>query len=885
MATKKVGKASDNDIANAAAKTHLKDPSKSTKVNNHKLKPHHAKPYRKRHYGSLFILVSFLFIASLLLIDFSIIISHNTNNAKDYLSNKFATQVVNNQTIESSYGYSLQFNPNKYYAAGVTSTDNKLYIGADLSNTKDYKTIVISSNPINKNSNSGSVTINYLSGNNQISNADLQNNLIESESTPNSELTQTSSSDVTINGVTFLKTNWQRQYSGKDSIAQLSALLTTYTGTVNGSPMTVVINHGLTKENSDFTYIIENLNFDKNALQKSSSNQEVIKPISSKSILDRIFFSGIATAAQDSTVPSEKIASMYSPSVVRVYNLYCQNAKIDNVLYLRTVCNGGIGSGFLISSDGYIATNGHVASSSVKEMLIAYGIEQIYLGDDSIINKLYTIAGGTEKDLVGKSQQEAAGMVFDKIYQIPDSRFSSDDSTHNMLVTLGETQPDINELKQLTQNKSTFTETENIKIAKPVAIDYRAYDGVNGFKASDVALIKIEGSNYPNVKLGSFDQATQGANLNIIGFPSGASGNGLVEEKTSKSTLTTGKVTAIKDVNGSANKLIETDSTIGHGNSGGPAFLDNGEVIGIATYTIDGSGDGNGVFNYIRSISDLNALADKSNITLNTQSKTQSEWNKGIDSFYKAHYSKAIKSFEATKASYAVHPTADTLIATSKAKIAAGEEVKEFPIIPLLIALVTILFVAIIIVVVIIIRHKKKHNIYKQINNLSNTNQAPVNNQLPNNPQINPTTQIVGSSTLTQQTITPQPTQQLNPPQPILQPQQQSSTISPQPLPTQPAQPISQPQVQPQNVMPSNEPIAPIIPTQPAQTIVNSQPVVSAVPQQTITQTQPQPSVINPQIVQPQNIQTTPLSQSPLNTMANTSNTQQPVKPKHLTIR
>lgn len=855
MINKKVGKATDSDIANAAAKTHLDNKRVNNKTNHHKLKPHHAKPYRKRHYGSLIVLVSFLFISSLLLLDFSVIINHNTNNAKNYLSNNFATPALTEQTISSSYGYKLQYNPNKYYAAGITSTDNKLYVGTDLSNTKDYKTIVISSSPINKNSNAGSITINYLNDNAQTNNANLQKDLVDSESSPNSELVLTNSSDVEINNVTFLKTNWQRQYNGDNSIPQLSALVTTYSGNVNGSPMTIVINHGLTKENTDYIKIIENLNFDNNVpLQKSSSTQVDSKPLSSKSVLDNILFSGIASAAESSTVPSEKIASMYSPAVVRIYNLYCQNAKIDNVQYLKTVCNGGVGSGFLISSNGYIATNGHVASSSVKEMLIAYAIEGIYLGDDTIINKLYSIAGGTDNDLMGKTQQEAAGIVFDKIYQIPDNRFSSDTSTHNMLVTLGENQPNVEELKNLTAKNEEFTETENIKLAKPVAIDYRAYDGINGFKASDVALIKIEGSNYPNVKIGNFDQATQGANLNIIGFPAGASGNGLVEEKTSKSTLTTGKVTAIKDVNGSNNKLIETDSTIGHGNSGGPAFLDNGEVIGIATYTIDGSGDGDGVFNYVRSISDLNALAEKSNITFLNESKTQDEWNKGIDNFYKAHYSKAIKSFEATKAGYAVHPTADTLIATAKAKIAAGEEVKEFPIIPLLIAVISVLIISIIFVIVIIFRHKKKHNLFKQMNNPNSI--GLVNNQMSNNLQINPNTQIVGSNTQTQQTITPQPSQQ---------PQQQDTVTSAVPLPSQPIQLIAQSQ----NIVPNNTPDVPINPTQ---TIDIPQSVISTVTQQQIVQPQTNTTIVNPQ-----NIQTSTNVQGTLNTSANTNNTQQPI--------
>lgn len=705
----------DKEISNAAEKTHLKDNSSKPKTKVHKFKPHHAKPYRKRHYGSLFALVSMLFIASLLLVGFSVQINNSTNNAKAYLDEIFSAPANTKQNIQSSYGYTVQYDPLSYYAAALTNQDNKLYAANDLTQIRDYKTVVVSSSAVNSTSKKGSVSINYLYGSDQLSKDKLQDMLIQSESTPQSNLVPKNSTEIQINGVSFLKTNWQRNFNSQDSLPKINALITTYVGIVNGSPLTAIINHGFITENKDFTQIVENINFGQPSKQTSTTKLDPTTQLSTqKNIIDKLLFSGVAGAITPA-IASEKIGSLYSPAVVRIYNVYCQNAKIDGKLYLPVMCSGGVGSGFFVSSDGYIATNGHVAVSSVKEMLIGVATEKYIAGDDSQLSNLFALAGGKISDVASaKTEQDAYGQIFNTIYNMPDSRFSTDQSISNLLVTLGEQQPDVNELASLTQSGKEYKEQDTIKRAKFVAADYRAYDGINGFKASDVALIKIDGSNYPIVKLGSIDEATQGSNLNIIGFPSGANNNGLVAASKSRSTLTTGKVTAIKEVNGSNNKIIETDANIGHGNSGGPAFIDNGDVVGIATYTIDGSGEGNGVFNYVRSISDLNNLANISNISYNLNSTTQNEWSKGIDNFYKAHYSKAIKNFETTKLNYTAHPTAPTLIAASKAKISAGEEVKEFPIIILLIILITLLTISATAVTIIIIRHKRKHQLYKQ---------------------------------------------------------------------------------------------------------------------------------------------------------------------------
>jgi hypothetical protein len=81
-------------------------------------------------------------------------------------------------------------------------------------------------------------------------------------------------------------------------------------------------------------------------------------------------------------------------------------------------------------------------------------------------------------------------------------------------------------------------------------------------------------------------------------------------------TLTKGTVSSIKNASGSSNKLIETDALIGHGNSGGPAFSESGQVVGISTYASFAQLDA--TYNYVRDIADLKELLSTKSITIDS---------------------------------------------------------------------------------------------------------------------------------------------------------------------------------------------------------------------------------------------------------------------------
>lgn len=102
------------------------------------------------------------------------------------------------------------------------------------------------------------------------------------------------------------------------------------------------------------------------------------------------------------------------------------------------------------------------------------------------------------------------------------------------------------------------------------------YDDTN-----DVAVLKMEGDDFPCVAIGSSEALIVGDQVAAIGNPLGELAN----------TLTVGYVSAKeRDVNtdGITINMIQTDAAINSGNSGGPLFNMYGEVVGITTAKYSG---------------------------------------------------------------------------------------------------------------------------------------------------------------------------------------------------------------------------------------------------------------------------------------------------------
>jgi serine protease Do len=102
---------------------------------------------------------------------------------------------------------------------------------------------------------------------------------------------------------------------------------------------------------------------------------------------------------------------------------------------------------------------------------------------------------------------------------------------------------------------------------------------------TDLAVLKIDGSNFPNVPWGDATELHPGQTVLAFGNPFGM-----------RFTVTRGIVSALNRPNPSPTdrrkpgEFIQTDAAINPGNSGGPLVNVHGEVVGINTFLISGSG-------------------------------------------------------------------------------------------------------------------------------------------------------------------------------------------------------------------------------------------------------------------------------------------------------
>jgi len=101
---------------------------------------------------------------------------------------------------------------------------------------------------------------------------------------------------------------------------------------------------------------------------------------------------------------------------------------------------------------------------------------------------------------------------------------------------------------------------------------------------TDVAVVKIEGNNLPNVRLGNSDQLRPGEWAIAIGNPLG-----LDNTVTTGIISATGRSSSQVGVPDKRVNFIQTDAAINPGNSGGPLLNANGEVIGMNTAIIQGA--------------------------------------------------------------------------------------------------------------------------------------------------------------------------------------------------------------------------------------------------------------------------------------------------------
>jgi len=368
----------------------------------------------------------------------------------------------------------------------------------------------------------------------------------------------------------------------------------------------------------------------------------------------------------------ERLAMYSKPAVVRIIDgaagkIWFQPPGYQGQSFDLSVI--ALGSGFFISSNGYIATNAHVVSTT-------------HDGEEKAKQALFWQLVNQLAKQVGKDPRSIANFIDEH------STLQSFQLFHHVIIPDGSAYPF--EIKQ-----------------------YGAPTGEGNDQGKDVAVIKIEVKNAPVLKLADSEKVQLQDHVTVIGYPGAADtfNSGLLSSKSSlEATINDGKISAKKTATSGA-PILQTNTAATHGNSGGPVLNDANEVIGLLTFrgdTVNGqevSGfsfivPANTVMEYVKSAGATNDLGPTDNF-----------YREGLGYYWDQYYSSAIPKFEEVKRLFPQHSEVDRLVQSSQQAKAEGKEKSAFPvwiIIVVVAVVLVLLFLLIVAIAGIVIAKKRK---------------------------------------------------------------------------------------------------------------------------------------------------------------------------------
>ncbi|MDP4129207.1 MAG: trypsin-like peptidase domain-containing protein [Bacteroidota bacterium] len=345
-------------------------------------------------------------------------------------------------------------------------------------------------------------------------------------------------------------------------------------------------------------------------------------------------------------------------------------ASLDYIKQPEEITSSG--TGFLITGDGYVATNCHLIDRDkafIRRQFILSAFQQITEANISAFENAWaTRFSEQQRTLLYNTYASVYARLFSMaLYDLKKDIFVeySADSTNGSAAT--------------------------VKKIAHIVIRGQPMPG------KDIAILKIDGdSSLPTLKIAVDDLPRVGEQLFVYGFPGPVTNNNYVAtESAIEPTLTTGIVSALKkSVEGWP--LIQMDANINRGSSGGPVCNEKGEVVGLTTFgSIENSGGLAAGLNFAIPVSILEEYLDSAEVVARL-SDISIVFADGVLLYDQEYYRDALRKFQQVKKINNKFPGLTSYINDSEKRLHQNNERKASMIRNDLLILGLLLFIALV---------------------------------------------------------------------------------------------------------------------------------------------------------------------------------------------
>lgn len=367
----------------------------------------------------------------------------------------------------------------------------------------------------------------------------------------------------------------------------------------------------------------------------------------------------------DISNPSVLAVDIAKPAIVRIVTqmtgqLTVKFSNGQNVTFPLTPQNGvngydvGVsGSGAFISGNGDILTADHVINPVVDDrQSVDQELDQEAAPDvASYINQNLHPAQQATAD--GVTQELTSGQLQSSSqYQKPSSR---------VLLSTDFSGP----LNGVSLNALPPSQIANVDKIEAESLTSQA----------DTAIIHANGmTNMPMLQVGDSTTVHQLDQLTILGFP-GVADVGTTANDFLTSTIITASVSALKAAPSGA-PLIQIESDIQPGNSGGPALNSSGQVVGVVSSKIVDTTTG-----YLEASSSAEQLMQKAHVNT-TPSALQQAWSKAMDDYASTvpgHWHQSMREFQQISAQYSQFKAVNPFLQYATQQAQSEKQTQEAP--------------------------------------------------------------------------------------------------------------------------------------------------------------------------------------------------------------